>query len=175
MAQKISSKLKKMKIAFTGPESSGKTTMARWTAKHISYELVPEYAREYLQKTTVYHLNDLNNIALEQFKRNSALRDLVVDTEMLVMKIWCEEKYSNCSQEILGLLKEQQIDHYFLCKPDIPWEPDPLRENPEDRERLFRLYERDLLELGASYNVLSGNIEERKMRIIATLKNLNVL
>lgn len=175
MAQKISSKLKKMKIAFTGPESCGKTTMARWTAKHISYELIPEYAREYLQKTTAYHLNDLNNIALEQFKRNSALGDLVVDTEMLVMKIWCEEKYSNCSQEILDLLKEQKIDHYFLCKPDIPWEPDPLRENPEDRERLFKLYERDLLGLGVSYNVLSGNIEERKMRIIATLKNLNVL
>lgn len=98
MAQKISSKLKKMKIAFTGPESSGKTTMARWTAKHISYELVPEYSREYLQRKTAYHLNDLNNIALEQFKRNSAFGDLVMDTEMLVMKIWCEEKYSNCSQ-----------------------------------------------------------------------------
>ena len=175
MAQKISSKLKKMKIAFTGPESSGKTTMARWTAKHFSYVLVPEYAREYLQKTTAYHLNDLNNIALEQFKRNSALGDLVVDTEMLVMKIWCEEKYFNCSQEILDLLKEQKIDHYFLCKPDIPWEPDPLRENPEDRERLFKLYERDLLGLGASYNVLSGNVEARKMRIITSLKNLNVL
>ena len=163
-----------MKIAFTGPESTGKTTMARWTAKHISYELVPEYAREYLQ-TTTYHLNDLNNIALEQFKRNSALGDLVVDTEMLVMKIWCEEKYSNCSQEILDLFKEQKIDHYFLCNPDIPWEQDPLRENPDDRERLFKLYELDLLKLGASYNVLSGNIEARKMRIIATLKNLNVL
>ena len=65
----------------------------------------------------------------------------------------------------MDLLKEQKIDHYFLCKPDIPWEPDPLRENPEDRERLFKLYERGLLEIGA-YNVLSGNIEERKMRII---------
>lgn len=75
----------------------------------------------------------------------------------------------------MGLFKEQKIDHYFLCKPDIPWEPDPLRENPEDRKRLFKLYERDLLGLGASYNVLSGNIEERKMRIIATLKKLNVL
>ena len=175
MAQKISLKLKKMKIAFTGPESSGKTTMARWTAKHISYELVPEFAREYLQKTTAYHLNDLNNIALEQFNRNSALEDLVVDTEMLVMKIWCEDKYSNCSKEILDLFKAQKIDHYFLCKPDIPWEPDPLRENPDDRERLFKLYEQDLIGLGASYNVLSGNVEARKMRIITSLKNLNVL
>ena len=91
-----------------------KTTMARWTAKHISYELVPEYAREYLQEQQHIILNDLNNIALEQFKRNSAFGDLVMDTEMIVMKIWCEEKYSNCSQEILGLLKEQKIDYYFL-------------------------------------------------------------
>lgn len=167
--------MKKVKIAFTGPESSGKTTMAIWISEQLSCEMIPEYAREYLQKKSEYNLKDLNKIALEQFNRNSVSGGVFLDTEMLVMKIWCEEKYSYCSQEILTLLKDQKIDHYFLCRPDIPWEPDPLRESPDERERLFEVYEQNLLEIGASFNILSGSLDDRKRSIITVLKNLNML
>ncbi len=167
--------MKKIKIAFTGPESSGKTTMAIWTAEHFSYEMISEYAREYLAVRKEYNIEDLNAIAKEQYERNNACEKLIIDTEMLVMKIWCEEKFTNCSTEILSLYEEQQIDHYFLCKPDVPWEEDPLRENPSDRDRLFERYKESLLEKGVSFNILSGGIEVRKMSILNTLKNLNML
>ena len=36
------------KIAIVGPESSGKTTLARDMAKHLGTVWVPEYARMYL-------------------------------------------------------------------------------------------------------------------------------
>ena len=45
---------------------------------------------------------------------------------------------------------------YLLCPPDLPWEADPLRENPHDRERLYDLYRRRLMDLGAIYQVISG-------------------
>ena len=167
--------MKKVKIAFTGPESSGKTTMSLWLSGHLSCEMVPEYAREYLSVNMDYQIEDLNAIAKEQYLRNSASKKLIIDTEMLVMKIWCEEKYTICSKDILALYKEQKIDHYFLCSPDIPWESDTLRENPNDRERLFEVYERNLLEIGASFNILSGSVEVRKVLIINTLKNLGIL
>lgn len=149
--------------------------MSLWLSGHLSCEMVPEYAREYLSVNMDYQIEDLNAIAKEQYLRNSASKNLIIDTEMLVMKIWCEEKYTICSKDILALYKEQKIDHYFLCSPDIPWESDTLRENPNDRERLFEVYERNLLEIGASFNILSGSIEARKVLIINTLKNLGIL
>ena len=88
------------KIAFTGPECSGKSTAAEWLAKELSCELVEEYAREYLKGRSTYSIDDLDKIALEQFDRNSAASPLVIDTEMLVMKIWCEEKYQTASDTI---------------------------------------------------------------------------
>ncbi|MBK9566927.1 MAG: AAA family ATPase [Saprospiraceae bacterium] len=38
-----------MKIVFTGPESSGKTTMANWSSDLSGMCLVKEVAREYME------------------------------------------------------------------------------------------------------------------------------
>ena len=38
-----------LRIAITGPESSGKTTLAIALAKHLKSKWVPEFAREYLE------------------------------------------------------------------------------------------------------------------------------
>jgi len=65
---------------------------------------------------------------------------LIADTELTVIKIWSEYKYNSCSEFILNSYENQAFDHYFLCKPDIPWEPDPLRENENERDELFQLY-----------------------------------
>lgn len=164
-----------IKIAFTGPECSGKSTMARWLAKELSFDLVKEYAREYLKDKSAYSIDDLDMIASKQFERNSVEGDLVVDTEMLVMKIWFEEKYQRVSENILQLLERQQIDLYFLCKPDFNWVSDPLRENANDRERLFEIYESNLKKFNLSYCVLSGSESERKKTINDLLSGKNIL
>jgi nicotinamide riboside kinase len=52
--------------------------------------------------------------------------------------------------------------HYFLCSPeDIDWQPDPLRENPNDRDRLFDIYEKELIFYKRDYTILRGNMSER--------------
>ena len=163
------------KIAFTGPECSGKSTMAKWLAKELSFQIVEEYSREYLKDKFAYSIDDLDIIALEQFDRNSVTGPLVIDTEMLVMKIWCEEKYQMASDTILQLLNRQELDFYFLCKPDFNWVLDPLRENPQDRDRLFDIYEASLIEYKLSYCVLSGSEAERKEIIKAALANKDIL
>lgn len=164
-----------LKIAFTGPECSGKSTSAKWLAKELSFQMVEEYAREYLKGKSTYSIDDLDMIATEQFERNSVLGPLVVDTEMLVMKIWSEEKYQMVSEKILQLLKRQELDFYFLCKPDFNWVSDPLRENPQNRDRLFDIYEASLKEYKLSYCVLSGPEAERKEIIKASLANKVIL
>ena len=166
--------MKDLRIAFTGPESSGKTTMSKWLSEHFSFDFVEEYAREYLFQKTDYNREDLNKIAIEQFRRNQAPGNLAIDTEMLVMKVWCEEKYNSCSKPILELLERQKIDYYFLCMPDIPWEDDPLRENPLDRERLFRTYINYVNELGFNYSILEGDLHNRKDIIKSTLQKIGL-
>lgn len=165
-----------LKFAFTGPESSGKSTASLWCSDRLSAQHIEEFARAYLANSLTYSKEDLDYIALEQFKRNTQDAPLVVcDTEMLVMKIWSEEKYKKCSDQIRVLWESQKFDHYFLCKPDIPWEEDPLRENPKDRDRLFSIYENQLKELNLPYSILLGSRHQRQKRMDEVLHNFSLL
>ncbi|MFM8242561.1 MAG: AAA family ATPase, partial [Crocinitomicaceae bacterium] len=91
-----------MKIAFTGPESAGKTTLANWVAESLGLKLSPEYAREYLQIHETYTQETLDIMAQTQFDRNNSAH--VCDTEMLVFAVWSMEKYGNVSPLIQNLL-----------------------------------------------------------------------
>jgi nicotinamide riboside kinase len=90
---------------------------------------------------------------------------------MTVIKIWSEYRYNSCSEFIEKAYEEQQFDHYFLCKPDIPWEFDPLRENPDNRDELFELYHNELLGMNRSFTILEGSIEERLKTCKETYSN----
>ena len=165
---------KQLKIAFTGPESSGKTTMAELIAKAYSTSFIPEYAREFLKDKTTYTLADLDVIAKQQVELCKASKKTLVisDTEMAVMLIWSKEKFKEVSPIIQSYWESQNFDHLFLCAPDIPWEADKLRENPLDRERLFQLYEVVLENSKKPFTILKGTIEQR---IIACKKQMELL
>ena len=165
---------KQLKIAFTGPESSGKTTMAELIAEAYSTTFIPEYAREFLKDKTTYTLADLDEIAEQQVELCKASKNTLVisDTEMAVMLIWSQEKFKEVSPIIQHLWESQDFDHLFLCAPDIPWEADKLRENPLDRERLFVLYEVVLENSKKPFTILKGTIEQR---IIACKKQMELL
>jgi len=153
-----------MKIAITGPESSGKTTLTEKLAVKYNARSVPEFARNYLlDRNGIYNQHDLDTIAIGQVNSLEAIQTnfLICDTEMTVIKIWSEFKYKSCSEIILNLYKQQKFDHYFLCYPDIPWEEDPLRENPNDREMLFDIYLNELKKNNIPFTVISGNLETR--------------
>ena len=162
-----------MKIAFTGPESCGKSTMASWCAEHFKLPLCEEFAREYLMDNPEYTQSDLDAIAMGQldiWKKTG--EHFIADTEMTVMKIWSEFRYKACSETIQGAFNEQQFDHYFLCAPDIPWEADPLRENPLNRDMLFGLYREQLEKYGRNFTILTGNLENRQELIKVSISQL---
>ncbi len=165
-----------IRIAITGPESTGKTTLSEALSKTLNGLLVTEFARTYLMDLgRDYNENDLLIIARNQFKSNSQsthLPYLIADTEMTVLKIWSEVKYGACAAELKELLDQQQFDHYFLCSPDIPWEEDPLREHPEMREELFHLYHSELESRQLPYTIITG---DRETRIDLCLKTLGVI
>jgi nicotinamide riboside kinase len=162
-----------MKIAFTGPESCGKSTMAQWCSIQFNLPLSEEFAREYLQDKVHYERNDLDEITMGQLvdwrlKGNH----FVADTEMTVMKIWSEYRYQQVSSIILEAYETQIFDHYFLCAHDIPWEPDPLRENSMNRQELFELFELELEKMNRPFTVLKGSLKDRQNVVKVTLEKV---
>ena len=165
--EKISSR--EYRIAFTGPECSGKTTLSYELANSLGLPYIEEYARNYLSHGNPYHREDLHHIAQEQFRQNHRYSACVCDTDMTVMRIWEQVKYGEISKVISDLSNHDSYDFLFLCQPDIPWEADLLREHPEQRDELFSLYQRDLMQRDIPYVILNGNISERKAMIKRTL------
>jgi len=155
------------KIAITGPESTGKSWLAEKLAAQYKTSWQPEYAREYLEKNGLkYSINDLEKIAkgqhermLQAENRNQGL--VFFDTELAVIKIWYEVVFKKCPIFIEEMLAKQKVDLYLLCYPDFPWEFHPMRENPDNRDFLFELYENELKKHNFNYRIVKGKGQER--------------
>jgi nicotinamide riboside kinase len=164
-----------IKIALTGPECSGKTTLAIELGRRLDVNFIPEFARHYLNTLNrPYNKADLDVIAKKQQQGISligrtASKYMVVDTEMLVLKIWSQEKYREVSPYIQMLYAEQDFDLLVLCKPDIPYEDDLQRENPHDRDRLFDIYLAELQKSGKKFITVEGSFKDRVDKIIASI------
>lgn len=138
-----------MNILVTGPESSGKTTLARELAWALDGYFVSEAARTYLtERAGKYTAKDLPIIwALQQeaedAARASSASFVISDTGPEVIRVWAELKYGNCPKEILDASEERSYDLILLCAPDLPWQPDLLREapDPKARQQLFIRYQ----------------------------------
>ena len=159
---------------LTGPESSGKTTLASTLANYWSSPLLLEQSRIYLEEKSSesefdYQQSDILSIAKKHIdKEHEALQQnpefLVCDTDLLVLIVWSEVKFGHCEQWIVEQF-EQELQansrHYILCDWQIPWQEDPLRENPLDREQLFRLYQAKLKDYSIAYTAVSGSNMQR--------------
>lgn len=167
-----------IKIALTGPECSGKTTLAIELAKALKVNWIPEFARHYLTKLNrPYNQEDLDVIALRQQNAIDLIvrigKDyLITDTEMLVIKIWSQEKFNTVSNQIESLYQQQDFDLIVLCKPDIPYEEDPLRENQEDRDRLFEIYRAELEKSEQNFIIVDSTISARLNKVLAAIEKL---
>ncbi len=153
-------------IALTGAESTGKTTLARALAGVLPARLVTEASRDLLAPGTDYGIEDVLAIAREQHRREmvalQATRGRVVaDTDLLVIRIWLQERFQVWPSELAALWDRQSPRAWILTAPDIPWEPDPLRVNPHDRERLHGLYRQHLAGGQTPWIEVAGSVESR--------------
>ena len=174
--------LKQPIICLTGPESSGKTTLAKQIAIHFEASLVPEIARSYLEERykrgiTRYRRTDLIKIAkLQIIAEEKALtenKDLVIcDTDLLVLRIWHEEKYGFVDPSIKEMMKNMRERYYLVTTPDIPWEKDVLRESKDDRGRLLQRHVKLLSESNSYFKKVSGNQQFRLETAIDVINTL---
>jgi NadR type nicotinamide-nucleotide adenylyltransferase len=174
------------KIIVIGPESTGKSTLSSYLANHYKTLWCPEFAREYLlENGTAYTIDDLITIAKGQLqaqtKYTSALqtqinqtgivKPLIIDTDMYVMKVWAEYVFGTCPIFILDEINKQDYDLYLLCKPDIPWVKDELREYPDEkpRQELFQIYKDILINQQTPWVEISGSFEARHQKAVAAI------
>lgn len=158
------------KIIILGPESTGKSTLTEQLATHYNTAWCPEFAREYLKENgTDYSFEDLLNIArgqivLEDNMLTQAKNGFYfIDTDMYVMKVWCEVAFNNCHTWILKQIAARNYDLFLLCDTDLPWVKDDLREYPDirTRQRLFKMYKDLLINQSNKWAIVSGNYAER--------------
>jgi len=163
-----------MRIAITGPESSGKTTLTKALAEALGWRSAPEYAREYLEVTNgTYGFDDLEKIAEGHFDQlKNVEHDLIVDTDFIVMKVWSDVRFGKTAERVQELIELDLFDLHIVCIPDIPWEPDPLRENPTDRDVLLKHYIDELEASSKKWINVSGSHEERLTKALQEIQNL---
>ena len=154
-------------IAVVGPESCGKSTLASMLATHVEAQLIPEYAREWIeQRGSDMTTDTIAHIARGQRSLQSTLEDaagplLIHDTELFSTVLWSNLFFGSCPDWIEKLATEQQFDHYLLLKDDVPFVPDDVRYFPEQRRNFFKAFKSYLDERSHPYTVIEGNWEER--------------
>ena len=181
-----------IKVAVIGPESTGKSTLCELLALHYHTQWCPEFAREYLlthgmnytyddllfiakgqlamedeyEQSTVNSPQSTVNAGSQLAARSSQL--LFIDTDMYVMKVWCEFVFGNCHNWILEQIVKRKYDLYLLCNTDLPWVKDELREYPDlkTRDKLYYIYKDLMINQSTPWVDISGNSDERLQKAI---------
>lgn len=171
------------KIVLFGPESTGKTTLAKKLAAHFNTEWVEEYMREYLQEKwdatkELCEPEDLIKIAEGQIlsenkKTETATGLLFCDTDLLELTVYSKAYYNEyCDPAILKHALNNWYDLYFLTNIDVPWVADDLRDKPQDREDMFNKFKNALQFYEKPFIELKGNEADRFKTAVKVINEL---
>jgi len=179
------------RLVLTGPESTGKTTLAKALAEHLDGVLVPEYLRDYFQVEGSLTLEDAIPIAQGQWvneergaeQAGEQDRLLVCDTDLVSSLVYSCHYYEDEINTPLWALWEQWSERhkkrlakppyaprlYILCDVDWPWVDDGQRDAPDLRGQFLKRFKAELEALGHDYLCVRGTLDERLSSVLAHL------
>lgn len=180
MSKLIENKL--IRIVVTGPESTGKTELARALSEKTGAVWIPEYARTYVENLDrPYEYEDVIQIARYQIAQEKKYESemvtggLIFDTWLIITKVWLDLVFGRCPEWIPEHIRASKIDLFLVCNTDLPWIADPVRENGgEKRNELFQIYCDEIRSYGFKYEVVSGFGVSRTMNALQAISKHNL-
>jgi NadR type nicotinamide-nucleotide adenylyltransferase len=165
------------RIVLTGPESTGKTTLAQRLAEYFNTRWVEEYGREHFDKVHgKLTLDDISIIAKTQIEKEDAAartanKILFCDTDLIVTQVWSEIYFKECPAWILEENHTRHYDLFLLLNIDLPWVDDGTREFPHLRQFHFNRLQEELNARNLPYRIVSGTSDDRMQHAIQVIEN----
>jgi HTH-type transcriptional repressor of NAD biosynthesis genes len=165
-------------VVVFGPESTGKTTLARELAEHYATAWVPEYLREYLDvKGATCTPDDLPFVVAGQRERVAcamalARRVLISDTDPLMTLVYSRWYYGAVPQWLDHAVASSAPDHYLLLDVDVAWVPDGQRDEPTRRQQMLGACVEALEERRRPYTWIRGDWGARRRLAIDAIDAL---
>ncbi len=155
------------KICFYGPESTGKSTLAKQMAQLYQTEFVPEVSREFITSNN-FTIQDIIAIGHAQTERvlakvKTANRLLFCDTDLITTEIYSQHYLKTVPPVLYELEAMVKYDQYFLFDVDVPWISDGLRDLGGKRHEMYEMFKGALDERKIPYIIVSGSYAEREV------------
>lgn len=164
------------KICFYGPESTGKSVMAKQLAAYYHTEFVPEVARE-IVSSNEFTVDEIIKIGYAQTERiidkaKTANKILFCDTDLITTQIYCRHYLGIVPDVLYELEKKIIYDQYFLFDIDVPWVGDGMRDLGDNRQGMFEIFKHELEIRNISYLLVKGDYKERERFLISELNKI---
>ena len=164
------------KICFYGPESTGKSTMARQLAEIYDTEFVPEVAKEIITSND-FTVDEIIRIGYAQTERvneklKTANKILFCDTDLITTEIYSKKYLGGVPEALFELEKKMHYGLYFLFDIDVPWVADGLRDLENQREEMLKIFEEELIKRKIAFIRVRGNWAERQEIIKIEIEKL---
>ncbi len=171
------------RVVVFGPESTGKTTLARSLAGHIGEPWAEEFVREFWEvKDGKIAAEDLGTIALGQMASEDraaerARQVVICDTDLLTCVLWNDLLFPGKCPEWVRAEAEARVratDLFLFCETDLAWAEDPQRCFPDDAGRAMvrRVWREAMVGRGRPWVEIAGEGVEREGAASAALKRL---
>jgi NadR type nicotinamide-nucleotide adenylyltransferase len=172
-----------LRVVLIGPESTGKTRLARDLADRYGVPWAPEYAREYVKvREEPLGFGDVDAIGRGQKAGEDAIVTqatglgvplVFLDTDLVSTLVYSHHYYGDCPAWIERDARARRGDLYLLHHVDVEWVADGhQRVEPERREDLFARFEATLEELEAPTAAVRGSWDERRKRAVERVEQL---